>query len=324
MKIGNVAIEPVTKKQGILEVARRYDGSYIGIPLMTASGRTQKPLLCIAAGVHGDEYVGGEAVRRFIAAIDSRKLRGTVIGVPALNMPAFEMGTRVGPFDSLDLNRVFPGRAEGYTTELIAHAFFNEVVSKCDYCIDIHSPGTFFKATPSVNYEEAEGEQGVKTMKLAESVGVELLWHYERPGSLAGEAMRKGIPSVVLDYIGEDSRVTEEDVKFAVKCLNNIAIHLKMIDGKLDLPKHLTYLLGRNVSDNQMYSRCGGFFSRNVEPGQRVNKGDLLGTIYDVFGKAIEKVLCPHDNAIVVAIRSYPSVKPGGWCAFVPRIVTIK
>lgn len=321
MKIRQIIAEPGSRSCGMIEVAKRYDSSPIGIPVIVVSGTEDGPVLCIASGVHGDEYVGGEAIRRFCNSVDPKQLRGALIGVPCANMAAFEVGTRASAWDGRDMNRVFPGRPEGHVTEMIAYSFFNEVVLKSNYCVDFHSPGAFFKALPLVNYREAEGELGKKTMELAKAVGIEHLWHYERGGSLATEAMKRGVSSLVIDYIGDEALVSEQHVSFGVKCLTNISIHLGMIKGTLEPPKKLTFLLGRTVSDNQMFSKCGGFFQRQVEVGQRVKKGDVLGIIYDVFGEESERILTPHDAAIVVAIRTYPSIKPGDWCAFAPQVM---
>ncbi len=172
-----------------------------------------------------------------------------------------------------------------------------------------------------VGYQEAKGELGKRTIELAKSVGIEYLWNYTRAGCLHTEAMSRGVPSIVIDYIGEDSRVSEKDVSLGIKCINNIMMHLEMLEGTPCLSSKWTLMLGRTLKDNQLFSKCGGFFQRTVEAGQKVNKGDVLGIICDVFGKEMERIYTPHDDALVMAIRTYPSVSPGDWCAFAPRIV---
>lgn len=54
--------------------------------------------------------------------IDPRKLRGTVVLVPALNVEAFAAGKRGDPLDTFtyDMNRAYPGKSEGYPTERVA------------------------------------------------------------------------------------------------------------------------------------------------------------------------------------------------------------
>lgn len=324
MKIGTLEATRGSIVNGIIETSRRYDDTIVGIPLIIVNGKSKGPIVSVVTGLHGDEYVGSEVVRKLIEDIDPKEFNGTLLVVPTANVPAFEVGSRTGFFDYMDMNRIFPGRAEGHLTEMIAHKLIQEIVSPSEYCIDFHSPGTFLSATPSVNYREVAGDLGVKTMELAESIGIEYLWHYERPGSLSDEAMNKGISSIVIDYIGSDRMIKNDDVTFGVKCLKNAAIKLGMIKGNLDLPEKVKYLLGRTLSDNQMYSHNGGFFRPNVVPGQSVEKDYLLGTIFNVFGETLEQIFCPHDDSVVIAVRTYPSIRPGDWCVFAPRIVSTK
>ena len=55
----------------------------LGIPLIIVNGIEDGPVLCVDAGVHGDEDDGQEAIRRVLADIDPATLRGTLVGIPA-------------------------------------------------------------------------------------------------------------------------------------------------------------------------------------------------------------------------------------------------
>src|SRR5207249_2986128 len=43
------------------------------------------------------------------------------------------------PWDQKNLNRVFPGKADGTGSERIAHALTTQVIDQCDYLVDMHS-----------------------------------------------------------------------------------------------------------------------------------------------------------------------------------------
>ena len=63
-------------------------------------------------GVHGDEVMGIEIIRRLIKSSKIRALRGTLIVVPIVNSFGFINKSRYLP-DRRDLNRSFPGSEGG-------------------------------------------------------------------------------------------------------------------------------------------------------------------------------------------------------------------
>ena len=88
--------------------------------------------------MHGDEVAGVEIIRRVLARIDPRQLRGTVLAVPIVNVHGFLSGDRYLP-DRRDLNRSFPGSEHGSLAGRIAHLFMTEIVERCDVGIDLHT-----------------------------------------------------------------------------------------------------------------------------------------------------------------------------------------
>ncbi|MGI8820371.1 MAG: hypothetical protein ACR2ID_05825 [Chthoniobacterales bacterium] len=85
---------------------------------MTITGAELGPTLFVGAGVHGGEYPAIEAVIRLGRTLDPKNLAGTVILMPALNLPAFRSRSMfVCPVDHVNPNRVFPGDPEGSYSE---------------------------------------------------------------------------------------------------------------------------------------------------------------------------------------------------------------
>ena len=156
---GDVSVKPGSKARGFLKVANRISGEPIGIPFFVVHGLEKGPVLCVDGGVHGDEYEGPEAVMNLGRSLEAGKLKGTMIGVPVVNVLAFESETRANPFDHerLNMNRVFPGNPNGWITERIAHAYFTETVRKSNYYIDLHGGGATEFLCPLVQYQRSEG-----------------------------------------------------------------------------------------------------------------------------------------------------------------------
>src|SRR5690606_9267650 len=94
------------------------------------NGRELTALL--VAGNHGDEYEGQVALRRLINSTDPKAVTGRLLIVPSLNFPAVEAGIHVSPLDSGNLNREFPGKAEGTPTQMIAHYVCSELLPRAD------------------------------------------------------------------------------------------------------------------------------------------------------------------------------------------------
>lgn len=72
-------------------------------------GNTVGKRLVVTAGVHGDEYVGIQAIREILEELKPQKLAGQVIFVPVVNRDGFYEGTYLVPEDGENLNRCFPG-----------------------------------------------------------------------------------------------------------------------------------------------------------------------------------------------------------------------
>ena len=81
------------------------------------------PTALLTGANHGDEYEGPVALQALALELKPEEIRGRVIIVPFMNAPAFRAGTRTSPIDRGNLNRSFPGRADGTPTQKIADYF---------------------------------------------------------------------------------------------------------------------------------------------------------------------------------------------------------
>ena len=73
--------------------------------------------------------------------LDARSVKGRIILIPALNVPASKAATRLSPLDGKNLNRSFPGRADGTVTEMVAHYLTTVLFPLADIVIDMHTGG---------------------------------------------------------------------------------------------------------------------------------------------------------------------------------------
>jgi predicted deacylase len=137
--VGPVRAAPGSKASGFLEIPAGLDSATC-IPITVIRGQRSGPVLALIAGTHGLEVAPILALHRVRHDLDPATLRGTVILVHIANLPSYMKRTvYYNPWDWKNLNRVYPGRADGTVTERIAHAITTEVIERADYLVDMHS-----------------------------------------------------------------------------------------------------------------------------------------------------------------------------------------
>ena len=160
----------------MLAIGESYSSMTVQIPIHIRRAIVEGPVVFVTAALHGDEINGTGAVRQLIRDADFRLLRGAVILVPVLNLLAFDRHSRYLP-DRRDLNRSFPGSASGSLASRMAHIIFDEIVTRSDYGIDLHTA-----AIRRTNYPNVRGDlTNPQVRRLAESFGSEIILNGKGP-----------------------------------------------------------------------------------------------------------------------------------------------
>lgn len=325
-KIGTASAEQGTKSYGFLKVSTTPSGSPLGLPLFIVNGAQKGPLLVVDSAVHGREISGTIALMRLGQMFDPKKLKGTLVGVPVVNVPAFDhaagqcefVGKHLGPYDSLDMNRLFPGRNNRYVTERIAFAYFTDIVSKADYYINFHMAAPLNPIMACVIRSSGEPGLDKKCLEMAENFGLEVIWRLsagDPKGTVIEQAVEKGIPAICpeIGAITDWFERGEYYINTALKGITNVMKSLGMIKGKPELPK------SQRVIENHvwLFNRCGGLWIPKVNPRDKVAKRMLLGTIVDLLtGKEIERIESPMDG-VICSMYVWPIIPPGSWPAVI-------
>ena len=118
--------------------------------------------MLLTSGVHGDEYEGQVTLSGLIQEIDPADVTGRIIVLPMANYPAAKAGLRTSPIDELNLNRVFPGQADGSPTLMLAHYMQSVLMPLADYALDLHSGGSSLMYLPTVILRAAEVNETVQ------------------------------------------------------------------------------------------------------------------------------------------------------------------
>ncbi|MBC8246255.1 MAG: succinylglutamate desuccinylase/aspartoacylase family protein [Deltaproteobacteria bacterium] len=318
IQIGNISVAPGEKKLGRLEVARRPDASRIYIPLMIVNGSADGPVLNVSSGCHGDEFEGSVAIRRWWRALDPNSVNGAFIGVPVINVSAYEAGTRTSWVDQLNLNRVYPGKPDGKLTEKLAHVYLTEVVYKADMVMDLHGGGNIQVMGNQTVWrtEPGKAETIEKSLALAKATGFEYIWVGSGGwgGTVTVEALKKNIPAITVEAGGE-GRCLEPIVKVHEKLIGNVLKTFGMIDGDPEQASQFVMFKG-----TFMQCTVGGLFTPMAEPHEHVREGQVLGTVADLYGEVVETIKAPSDG-IVSSKRTFPVVQPGDWVVQFGQII---
>jgi N-alpha-acetyl-L-2,4-diaminobutyrate deacetylase len=121
------------------------DGTWgrVRVPLYVACAPKPGATVLAIGGTHGDEYEGPVGLKNLIRELDPSTLSaGRLIVVPVLNVPAFQAAQRESPLDGGNMNRAFPGNAQGSITSRIARWVTDDVFPRADVVVDLHSAGT--------------------------------------------------------------------------------------------------------------------------------------------------------------------------------------
>ena len=132
--MSEITIQNLTARQG--EKINGYinvTNTNIELPVTLICGKNEGDTVLITAGVHCAEYVGIETAIELSKEINPKNISGNIIIIPLINRSGFEHRTMSMVYeDGKNLNRVFPGNAEGSVSERIAYFMEKELFSKID------------------------------------------------------------------------------------------------------------------------------------------------------------------------------------------------
>ena len=306
MQIGTISAEKGKLVKGYLEIGYLNDGEPVKIPVLIASGETEGEVLWVEGGIHGTESGGTLAIIETLNSLDLKKLKGTVVGVPVVNIAAHRAGQRLSPIDGTNLNRVFPGRADGSYTEQLADAYFKIVSRHANYLLDFHSGGETMKSPYYCgDIFKQNDETSDLTKKMLDYTGADAGWigyyeefHGKLPSQLASLAKSK-IPALMVERGGGD--VTKTDIDNYKQSILGCLKGFGFLEGEPPVnPKQISVINGAFPTGPMTHK--GGLFLTEVQPGAILKKGEPVVKIINLFGEVLEEMVSPADGVYVNAI----------------------
>ncbi|MBX3142799.1 MAG: succinylglutamate desuccinylase/aspartoacylase family protein [Trueperaceae bacterium] len=302
-----------SKGYASLQAGRLSSGHDLAIPVHIVHGSRPGATLMVVAAIHGEEIYATRVIRELLDSVDASKLAGTLLLVPVGNPLSLEQETRNTPFDMLNMNRVFPGKADGWLSERLAAAL-STLVPRCTAVIHIDG-GSVERLIHYIFIKEAKDEWGKQVYELSRLFGLKVA--YRGPffeGSLTAYAASIGVPCIVPEIGGSLLMLDNSYMEEVLTGINNIMVHYGMVSGEIKLPESQMLMTRRTL----IRIPTGGIFVPSVglaELNVPLPKDTLLGTIFDPYTmKDTAQILAPWDNAIILQMRALMSaVQPGDY-----------
>lgn len=310
------SIAPGARAVVEMPAAQLYTNTPLNIPVHVVHGRSPGPVLLVCAAIHGDELNGVEIIRRVLQLNTLRKLKGTLIAVPVVNVFGFIHKSRYLP-DRRDLNRCFPGSETGSLGARMAWLFGNNILSLATHVIDLHTGAIYRSNAPQIR----ANLQNEATAAMAHAFGVPLVLNSVlREGTLREVADASGVPVITYEA-GEALRFEEAAIRPGVRGIVNVMRHLGMVPHPRK--PHVHYEPYVANSSQWVRAEHDGVFRPLVALGERVRKGQLLGRISSPFNHQEVDVLSAFPG-ILVGRNNLPLVNEGDALFHIARFEEVK
>jgi predicted deacylase len=311
--IGGISIRPGERRIVDLPVTDLSTHTPMTMSVQVICGRRSGPSLFVSAALHGDEISGVEIIRRVLKLSAMRRLHGTLIVVPIVNVFGFISLSRYLP-DRRDLNRSFPGSQKGSLASRLANLFLSEVVAKCTHGIDLHTGAVHRANYPQIraNLDDPEAE------RMATSFGVPVVINAsQRDGSLRQAAVERNVPVIVYEG-GEALRFEELSIRAGVKGIVSVMRALEMLPAS----KRSTKVPRKPIiaqSSTWVRAPAGGILRATVALGSQVHEGASLGFVANSFGENELEVQAPCDG-VLIGRTNLPVVNEGDGLFHIARV----
>lgn len=313
-----IALDAPGKQHGFLRLPYSRNDSAWGsvmIPI-TVIANGAGPTALLTGGNHGDEYEGPIALQQMAWELEPQDITGRVIIVPYMNYPAFRAGTRVSPIDQVNLNRCFPGRADGTVTQKIANYFHDVLVPQADLVLDYHSGGKTLDFLPyaAAHYQDdPEKEQACLAAVHAFAAPYTMMMREIDNVGMFDTAVETQGKIFVTTELGGGGTATAHSAAIAVTGVRNVLRHMGILAGQVSAPGD-SVMLDMPGDDCFHFATRDGLMHPLADLGDKVTKGQPIGQIWppDRTGVAPVEVLANMDG--IIAARHFPGLVQTGDC----------
>lgn len=284
-----------------MEVAKLHTRDSLRIPVIVERAEMDGPVLLFLSGVHGDETNGVAIIREIIRKKINKPERGTTICIPVFNMFGYLNLSREFP-DGRDLNRVFPGSANGSLASQFAYKFVHEIAPMVDYVLDFHTGGAERENISNIRCVL----QNEKQLELAKIFGAPFIVHSNYIPKSIRDTFRKMGKTILLFEGGKSRSLDQAVIRCGVQGALNVMRYLNMQEGEI-ITESEPVIIQKSKWLRAPYS---GLFQSQIKNGTSVKAKEVIGRISDPFGDFEKKIKAPYDCHIF-GLNTAPIVYKG-------------
>lgn len=259
---------------------------------------------CIIGSLRGNEIQQLYMCGQLIKALSELEKKGDIahgreiLVIPSINNYAANIKKTFWCLDNTDINRMFPGDADGETTQRIAAGVFGKI-SGYRYGVQFASFYMSGEFVPHVRMMKTTKENtslanlfGLPYVVLRTPIAMDhntLNYNWQVSGTEAFSVYTNA-----TEHIDEES--AEQGVSSVLRFLSRMGI--------IKYRSHGGYM-GLIIDEDDMMnvkSDAAGIFRAKRRPGDEVKRGDVLAEIIHPYeGEVISKVVCPGDGILFFA-----------------------
>lgn len=284
-----------------IEVAKLHTRNSLNIPVIVHRAALDGPILLLMGGVHGDESNGVAILRDIIRKKYHIPKRGTIICIPVFNVFGYLNQSREFP-DGRDLNRMFPGAANGSLASQFAYKFSKEIAPLVDYVLDFHTGGAGRENSPNIRCV-LEQE---KSLELAKVFGAPFIVNSNYIPKSIRETMNKLGKTMLLFEGGKSLELNQSVIHSGVEGALNVMKFLKMQPGEIMIERDPVFV----HKSKWLRAPFSGIFQSLAKNGSYVKRRAIIGTISDPFGEFEKNVFAPFD-CYIFGLNTAPIVYKG-------------
>lgn len=289
----NKTIIPGETKIIDLNIATLHTMTELKVPVIVSRSIYDGPTVLLSAGLHGDELTGIEIVRQIIRRGINYPACGTIICIPLINVFGFVNQDRDFP-DGRDLNRVFPGSANGSLASRFAYHLMQDIIPSVDYVIDFHAGG---RSRFNVSQIRIEPNNPALDEVANAFLAPFLLYSENIDGSFREACDKVGVNYLLFEggkALDIHDEVIEEGIQGTMRFLDN----LNMLNPNFcsQIPSKPTVFIENSLWIRAQYS---GLLHNYITNGTFVKEGAVLGIISDPYGTVEEPIIAPNDGYII-------------------------
>jgi uncharacterized protein len=268
--------------------------------------------LSIVSGLQGDHVNGMYLSSRLSNFLDSvvegidpnYTLKGRVVSFPAANLNAIKSGSKLWPYDSMDMELAFPGNPQGEAIEALASAIYTHT-NDSYWGLIIQSAPLHYVDSPHLQAIKLDGT----IKKLCRDLKIQVARKINATASLLYHWHALEIAAVTLST-GSARTLNQPQCEVLFQGIVNFMVAEKILkDNKTTRhEKNIKPQFYETNDEVPVLANSAGMFLKEIKVGSTVHAGQKIGETIDIFsGKRLEEIKAPTDG-LIVTLRQYPIV----------------